>query len=107
MEKKKFDKIRQTYESSQELLKQAQKTKSKNLQQIQEEFEIAKQNYERSSYMTLNILVDVNKKNDYLSLERVSYYFIVMIYYFYYFSVVIFSMLIMNFFKKVIIGYQE
>jgi hypothetical protein len=52
-----------------ELLKTAQKTK-KNLAQVQEEHDSAKQNLDRAAYVTYNSLCDVNRKNEFTSLER-------------------------------------
>eukprot|EP00027_Filamoeba_sp_ATCC50430_P018157 CAMPEP_0168569028 /NCGR_PEP_ID=MMETSP0413-20121227/15907_1 /TAXON_ID=136452 /ORGANISM="Filamoeba nolandi, Strain NC-AS-23-1" /LENGTH=622 /DNA_ID=CAMNT_0008601433 /DNA_START=86 /DNA_END=1954 /DNA_ORIENTATION=+ len=70
MEKKKYDKIRQTYESSLESLKQAQKQKGKNVSQLEEESKKQEETYRAAGFLTLNSLRDVNKKNDFETLEK-------------------------------------
>jgi len=70
MEKKRFDKVRQTYESSLEALKRAQQTKSKNLKEIEEEVKQLKVVYEGCTFTTFHSLNDVIKKNDFETLEK-------------------------------------
>lgn len=85
-EKKKFDKIRQSYIAAEENLKrqkEASKQNPRNLQlvhclgcdshslQAQEEFDRQKLLYERSGFETIHKLKDVNQRNDFETMEKV------------------------------------